>query len=267
MDSSSAAQFQCRKTVAGQTINNMVYIVDTSAEPNGHHHQARHPAEEWRASCPSGGLTIVSGNPVYIQGDYNTGSGLQLVPGTPPLIQPPSNLTGDSTQPTVAGYTKQPSAVIGDAVNILSNSWIDANSGTNPVASPTTVNTAIISGNVPSGNGYYSGGLENFPRFLENWGGKQFTYYGSMIQLYQSQQAIGHLGRGQRLRRAESRLVFRHQLRRQPASRACSSPTITGAAAGTRSRLPSESLCSRPDQNRAHGTSAAVIYTDFSAIV
>ncbi len=84
--------------------------------------------------------------------------------------------------------------MIGDAVNILSNSWLDSRSGTNPVASPTTVNAAIISGNVPSGNGYYSGGVENFPRFLENWGGKQFTYYGSMIQLYQSKQAIGNWG-------------------------------------------------------------------------
>ena len=92
------------------------------------------------------------------------------------------------------GYTKQPAAIIGDAVNILSNSWLDSKSGTVPDASPTTVNAGIISGNVPTGNGYYSGGVENFPRFLEDWSNKPFTYYGSMIQLFQSKQAIGRWG-------------------------------------------------------------------------
>ncbi len=62
-----------------------------------------------------------------------------------------------------------------------------------PAASNTTVNAAFLSGNVPSANGNYSGG-EIFPRFLENWGGKTVTYYGSMIELYQSKQAIGRWG-------------------------------------------------------------------------
>ena len=56
------------------------------------------------------------------------------------------------------------------------------------VASKTTVNAAIVAGIVPSsavgGDGTYSGGAENFPRFLEIWGeDTTFTYYGSMIQL------------------------------------------------------------------------------------
>lgn len=194
MDSnSSSVNFTLSKTVAGQTVNNMVYIVDTSAGADGMTNK-RGIRLKNGSKLPDGGLTIVSGNPVYIQGDYNTGSSLQQSAGVPPSTQPPSNVTGDSTQPTVAGYDRQPSAVIGDAVNILSNSWVDSRSGTNPVATATTVNTAIISGNVPTGGGYYSGGVENFPRFLENWSGKQFTYYGSMIELYQSQQAIGHWG-------------------------------------------------------------------------
>ena len=58
--------------------------------------------------------------------------------------------------------------MIADAVNILSNSWVDTNPN-NSAASNTTVNTAIVSGIVPSTNCYYSGGAENFPRFLENW--------------------------------------------------------------------------------------------------
>ena len=138
---------------------------------------------------PNGGLTVVSGNPVYVQGDYNTGS----VPG---VTSPPSNngSNPDPTKPTVAAYTRQPAAVVGDAVTILSNSWLDSKSGTQPTASNTTVNAAVLSGIVPSGNGNYSGGVENFPRFLENWDNKSFTYYGSMIELYKSQQAIGRWG-------------------------------------------------------------------------
>src|SRR5207244_6119342 len=95
------------------------------------------------------------------------------------------------------GYTRQPSSVIGDAVNILSNAWIDANSFSglsSRTANNTTVNTAILAGIVPSAGNVYSGGAENFPRFLENWSGKTLTYYGSMVELYQSQQAIGRWG-------------------------------------------------------------------------
>jgi hypothetical protein len=56
------------------------------------------------------------------------------------------------------------------------------------------MNSAIIAGNVPTnstGNGDYSGGAENFVRFLEDWqgAGKTFTYYGSMIQFFRSAQA------------------------------------------------------------------------------
>ena len=66
------------------------------------------------------------------------------------------------------------------------------------MATNTTVNTAIIAGIVPTapvgGDGSYSGGAENFPRFLENWDSVKLTYYGSMIQLYNSQQSIGKWG-------------------------------------------------------------------------
>jgi len=35
----------------------------------------------------------------------------------------------------------------------------------------------------------YGGGLENFPRFLENWGGVTMTYRGSLVSLFQSDYA------------------------------------------------------------------------------
>jgi len=176
----------------------VIYIIDTSAlNADGTPNPAAKRAIRLKngAQLPDGGLTIASGNPVYVQGDYNT--------GTSGGTQPPSNLqplpSPGATPPssTVAGYDRQPAAIIGDAVNILSNAWLDSNSGNGamPPATPTTVNAGIISGNVAT-NGTYSGGVENFPRFLENWSGKVFTYYGSMIQLYKSKQAVGLWGPG-----------------------------------------------------------------------
>jgi hypothetical protein len=127
---------------------------------------------------PAAGLTFVSENPVYIQGDYNTGG------------SPPSN-SGTYTSPTASGYTRKPAAIVADAINVLSNAWSDTTPTASRVAANTTVNAALITGNVASNGANYSGGGENFIRLLENWGSKTFTYYGSMIQLWQSKQATG----------------------------------------------------------------------------
>lgn len=153
------------------------------------------------ATIPSAGLTVASNNPVYVQGDYNTGGTGSTVPSNNP-----ANFNSDGTyvdpsnppDPNVSGYNRAPCSIVADAVNILSNSWDDTKAGTVPDASPTTINSAIVSGNVPTnvnGDKAYSGGAENFPRFLENWDKQTFTYYGSMIQLYKSQQATGEWGK------------------------------------------------------------------------
>jgi hypothetical protein len=166
-------------------FNGILYIADTTAGVG-----ARRAIRLKNGNrLAAGGLTIVSENPIYVQGDYNTGSGT-----------PPSN-TGDPTNPTVAGYTRQPAAIIADAVDILSNAWNDVNSSKSlayRVASNTTVNAAILAGIVPTGTvgSNYSGGVENFPRFLEDWTGKSFTYYGAMMELYPSGQATGVWGAG-----------------------------------------------------------------------
>ncbi|HWY50584.1 MAG TPA: hypothetical protein VNW72_03795 [Chthoniobacterales bacterium] len=130
------------------------------------------------------GMTLVAENPVYIQGDYNTG-------GTPPSD------SGTFTSPTASGYTRKDAAVIADAINVLSGAWVDTNSDqsiSKRIATSTTVNAALVTGEVPSASGYYSGGGENFVRFLEDWqkNSQTFTYYGSMVELFNSQQAIGH---------------------------------------------------------------------------
>jgi hypothetical protein len=165
------------------------------------------------SKIPASGLTIASNNPVYIQGDFNSGRGYDSNGnGTPDNgVNPPSNissnLNADGTYinpssppaPQVSAYTRAPCSVLADAINILSNSWDDSKAGTVPNASPTTVNTAIVSGIVPTapagGDGSYSGGAENFPRFLENWTNKTLTYYGSMVELYKSQQSTGEWGK------------------------------------------------------------------------
>jgi len=139
--------------------------------------------------APGGGLTVVTDGSLYIIGDYNTGGMGTAVP---------TNNSG--TSPTVTAtpaYTVRPAAVMADAVNVLSGLWspaynmIAANSPSTRPAISTTYNTAILSGNVPSVSTVaYSGGVENFPRLLEDWGnGKVLTFYGSMVCLFASQYA------------------------------------------------------------------------------
>jgi hypothetical protein len=163
-------------------FNQVVYIADQSASTTN-----QRAIELVNGSqLPNNGLTVASQNPIYVQGDYNTGT------------SPPSD-SGNTASPTSSSYTRQPASIVGDAVDILSNAWTNANSTTTEslrVATSTTVNSAIMSGNVPTGadGTNYSGGAENFPRFLENWSNATFTYYGSMVELFASQQATGQWG-------------------------------------------------------------------------
>lgn len=114
------------------------------------------------------GLSIISNQAMYIQGNWNS-------------------------------TNKIPAAFMVDSVNILSNAWSnDANSnnaltGGTRQPTATTVNAAFLSGTDTTGNvegiggqnGAYNGGLENYPRFHENWsnGPVTFTYTGSFVSL------------------------------------------------------------------------------------
>jgi hypothetical protein len=120
------------------------------------------------AELPAQGLTVVSGNPIYVQGDYNT-------------------------------VNKVPASVIGDAITVLSNNWGPNNSddkskdplGDRP-ATDTTVNAAFMLGpSTESVVGTGNGQLENVIRMLEDWGGKTLTYSGSIVSLWHSQHAQG----------------------------------------------------------------------------
>ncbi len=173
-------------TYKASGFNGIVFIYDSSNSSS-----SRRGVRLINGSkIPSLGLTVVSPNAIYVKGDFNTGG------------SPASNNPGDPTMPQVSGYTRAPCAIIGDAVNILSNSWNDSDSSaglSSRVASNTTINSAILAGIVPTapvgGDGTYSGGAENFPRFIEDWSHAVLTYYGSMVELYQSQQSNGKWGR------------------------------------------------------------------------
>jgi hypothetical protein len=141
------------------------------------------------------GLTIVSDQPAYIQGDFNRNENWI------------------------------PAAFLVDAINILSNAW-DSDSRSrqylyesrngqivvNRRASETEVNAAFLAGTDTSGGvegvggqdrGQYNGGLENFPRFHESWQWWSwslrrfeyvtFTYRGSFVSLGTSRKAAGRL--------------------------------------------------------------------------
>ena len=132
------------------------------------------------------GLTIVAENPVYVQGNYNTGT---------------SWGTGTSNH--------RAAAVIADSVTLLSNYWNDIRSFVSPHnptgrdAATSWYRMAVVSGRVKffpkqswgSADSGVDGGVHNFLKLLEDWyqGGSQQTvnYKGSLVSLYHSRQAVG----------------------------------------------------------------------------
>jgi hypothetical protein len=60
-----------------------------------------------------------------------------------------------------------------------------------PAATDTRMNAIVVSGLPPSRRQQSYGGLHNFPRFLENWGGDRFFFSGSFLQLNFSNYATG----------------------------------------------------------------------------
>lgn len=106
-------------------------------------------------------LTVVTESSLYVQGDFNV-------------------------------IDKQPAAVIADAVNLLSNAWDGSKEpGELPRAADTAYNVALITGNHATHVGAYNGGLENLPRFHENWSNVPCRLTGSLVNLWESRWATG----------------------------------------------------------------------------
>lgn len=122
-------------------------------------------------SLPPLGLTVATPQPLYVQGNYNC----------------PAAALGTSDT-----LWSKPASLVGDSINVLSSAWSDANSGSPLALRPaadTTVNAAFLGGICVTTNGNYSGGVENFPRFLEDWTSHIFTYNGSMVVMFDSRVA------------------------------------------------------------------------------
>jgi hypothetical protein len=135
-------------------------------------------------------LTIVTDRALYVQGDYNN---------------------------FLSNAGKQPAALIGDTIAVLSNTCLDdpnalpisgygmINCGVETITkdgSETTVNAAFLSytdrsnGNSTGTSSLptpkkYSGGLNNYIRMVEDWGGKAFNYTGSFVSLGAPQEYSG----------------------------------------------------------------------------
>jgi hypothetical protein len=141
-------------------------------------------------ACPGAlvcGLSIVAENPVYIQGDYNSNSA-----------------GGGFNDPHVA------TAVLADAFTFLSNSWNDVNSFSSPYDPGSRAanfngvtngwyRVAVLAGKGPgfpwitgTNNDFGSdGGLHNFLRYIESWGGSTLNYRGSIVSMFYNRQAVG----------------------------------------------------------------------------
>jgi len=107
------------------------------------------------------GLTVACENPLYTMGNFNS-------------------------------VNKKPAAFLSDAYTVMSASWDDSKSTLskwNRYAQSTTVNASYITGGVETGPGVESGGFHNLPRFLEVWSGRTFSWKGSSVHIWYSEQA------------------------------------------------------------------------------
>lgn len=155
------------------------------------------------------GITVSSENMVYIWGNYNT-TGID--------VAPPDGVSCLNDTSGVCKYlgNQVPTSIVCDAFFPLSKTFFDSETSMYPddfskrsadrsptVAQETSVRAAIIAGNnlsalsgspdagnSASGESRLSGGMHNFPRFLEDWNAR-WNFVGSLIPLYRSTQAVG----------------------------------------------------------------------------
>ena len=140
-----------------------------------------------------GGFTVVSENPVYVYGNYNSD-------GSDPFW-------GTANNATPSQATHSAASIIADSVTVLSNQWSDVNSlqnttspGNRKATTPAYYRAAIAGGkNVPfpqptwggvSQDFGTDGGLHNFLRYLEQWA-TTLNYDGSLVSMYYSEYNTG----------------------------------------------------------------------------
>ncbi|MBF2058018.1 MAG: hypothetical protein IGQ45_12590 [Cyanobacterium sp. T60_A2020_053] len=127
------------------------------------------------------GLTIATDQGIYPQGDYNT------------INYQPAGILSDSFNPLSNACIINSEVVI----NRLNNHDCNQLDGTQIPPTATTFNAGVLGGTdvtVPNGN--YNGGLENYPRFQERWGGLPWTYRGSFVSISTPLRVSGRWGQG-----------------------------------------------------------------------
>ncbi|HLW85887.1 MAG TPA: PilX N-terminal domain-containing pilus assembly protein [Candidatus Sulfotelmatobacter sp.] len=146
-----------------------------------------------------GGFTVASENPVYVQGDYNSGAvDTFWGGGSNNAIHSAASIVADSVT-LLSNIDKWPTPA---------NGWTDLNSLQNPTTlnsrpATTTYYRMAVSGgkNIPFPQPGFGGvandfgtdgGLHNFLRLLENWGnGSVLNYNGSLVNMYYSEYNTG----------------------------------------------------------------------------
>jgi hypothetical protein len=135
--------------------------------------------------APDSGFTLATNAPLYVLGNYNADG---------------DKKTGSATAPD--NGNEKPAALVADAITILSTKWEDKNYDEKSKnkygdrdADFTEVSAAFLTGQSTTipGAGKYSGGVHNFPRFLEKWSGEEFRYRGSLVSLFQSEVNWKHM--------------------------------------------------------------------------
>ena len=136
------------------------------------------------------GVTVVSDQAMYVLGNYNRG-----------------------TAAVPAGLPRQPASLVGDSINVLSENYWRGQAACNGTlcrdgqsvtglgntardAASTWINAAFLGGVDTTPDGYpgqalYNGGLENYPRFHEDWSGFNLTYQGSFVSLGETEHTDG----------------------------------------------------------------------------
>ncbi len=176
----------------------IIYVWDTTDAAGGN---ALMGVRLWNAGVlPNVGLELGTDDPIYMRGDFNTGTTLpaNATVNSYPSVMPYSssgmavnNNPTTEAQRTVSGYTLKPAGLFGDSITELSNSWTDTNSMNTENASSTTYNLVegwtTMSANSLTSNDTYSdpSGRAN-PLWLENWAGVRRTMSGEEFCVWHS---------------------------------------------------------------------------------
>ncbi len=129
------------------------------------------------------GVTVVTDQAVYIVGNYNRG----IAGGG--VARQPAALVGDSLNVMSQRYWRA-SAASGCAANCCNGDFcrdgqsVRSLTSSDRDAATTWINAGFLGGVDETVPGDYNGGLENYPRFHEDWGGgRALNYQGSFVSL------------------------------------------------------------------------------------